>query len=49
MAEGTETEAQVDYLARLGCGFAQGYYFARPMDADQIDKLDQGAPNLMIS
>jgi EAL domain-containing protein (putative c-di-GMP-specific phosphodiesterase class I) len=37
VAEGTETEAQVDYLARLGCGFAQGYYFSRPVEASQID------------
>jgi len=37
VAEGTETEAQVEYLARLGCGFAQGYYFSRPVEPAQID------------
>jgi predicted signal transduction protein with EAL and GGDEF domain len=29
VAEGTETQAQVDYLVNLGCGFGQGYLFAR--------------------
>ena len=30
VAEGTETAAHVDHLAALGCGYAQGYFFARP-------------------
>lgn len=30
VAEGTETQAQVDYLVELGCGYGQGYLFARP-------------------
>jgi EAL domain-containing protein (putative c-di-GMP-specific phosphodiesterase class I) len=46
VAEGTETEAQVDYLARLGCGFAQGFYFSRPLEASQIGDREQ---NLLIS
>ena len=41
VAEGTETELQVEYLARLGCGFAQGFYFSRPMEASQIDSREQ--------
>ena len=33
VAEGTETAAQVDHLAALGCGYAQGYFFGRPIGA----------------
>ena len=46
VAEGTETEMQVEYLARLGCGFAQGFYFSRPLEASQVNVR---SANLMIS
>jgi predicted signal transduction protein with EAL and GGDEF domain len=44
VAEGTETEVQVEYLARLGCGYAQGYYFARPMEAAQAGERVEHLP-----
>ena len=34
MAEGIEREEQWHALRELGCGFGQGFLFARPMDAD---------------
>lgn len=34
VAEGVETEEQADSLRALGCTFGQGYFFARPADAD---------------
>ncbi|AIL61405.1 EAL domain-containing protein [Pseudomonas alkylphenolica] len=34
VAEGVETEAQRDYLARHNVDFQQGYLFARPMSAE---------------
>ncbi|KRW61301.1 putative bifunctional diguanylate cyclase/phosphodiesterase [Pseudomonas sp. TTU2014-080ASC] len=36
LAEGVETEAQVDLLSQLGCDHAQGYYFARPQPPEQL-------------
>ncbi|MDB4894670.1 MAG: hypothetical protein JWN15_932 [Firmicutes bacterium] len=38
-AEGVETESQVAQLLALGCDQAQGYYFARPLDADAMGRL----------
>ncbi|HVB93201.1 MAG TPA: EAL domain-containing protein, partial [Acidimicrobiales bacterium] len=32
VAEGIETLAQRDRLVQLGCRFAQGFYFARPLE-----------------
>jgi EAL domain-containing protein (putative c-di-GMP-specific phosphodiesterase class I) len=32
VAEGVETATQADALIALGCVYAQGYHFARPMD-----------------
>jgi EAL domain-containing protein (putative c-di-GMP-specific phosphodiesterase class I) len=36
VAEGTETAAQVEFLNALGCGYGQGYYFARPAAPDEV-------------
>ena len=34
VAEGVETQADYDLLRQLGCDLAQGYFVARPMDAE---------------
>lgn len=39
VAEGVETREQAAALARLGCNFAQGYLFSRPVAAAEIDAL----------
>lgn len=41
IAEGIETADQVPALESLGCKFGQGFYFARPLDADQLNKISQ--------
>lgn len=39
VAEGIETIGQLEFLQELGCEFGQGYYFARPVSADEAAKL----------
>lgn len=42
LAEGVETEEQVNLLKNAGCRFAQGFYYARPMPVDEfLAFLDQ--------
>lgn len=36
VAEGVETEAQLTFLESLGCDVVQGFYFSRPIPADQF-------------
>jgi diguanylate cyclase (GGDEF)-like protein/PAS domain S-box-containing protein len=36
VAEGVETDAQLDFLRREGCDEVQGYYFNRPLPADKF-------------
>ena len=39
VAEGVETVGQVAQVLALGCGSAQGYYFARPAPPEQLESL----------
>ncbi len=39
VAEGVENQTQSDEVRATGCEFAQGFYFARPMPAAEIDGL----------
>ena len=39
VAEGVETQAQLDLLKQLGCERAQGYLFSKPVDHEAILKL----------
>ena len=38
VAEGVELDSQRASLKAMGCDFAQGYLFARPMSPDQADR-----------
>ncbi|NEX60508.1 sensor domain-containing protein [Noviherbaspirillum galbum] len=37
VAEGVESQAQLDYLRSHGCGIAQGYYFTQPLSEEQFN------------
>lgn len=39
VAEGIETEEQLNLLQILGCKLGQGYFFSKPVDAQSIEKL----------
>ncbi len=41
VAEGVETHGQLQTLNRFQCDIIQGYYFSKPVPADQIIKLTQ--------
>lgn len=47
LAEGVETSTQLDFLIASGCQYFQGYYFAKPMKADELFQTKN--PNLPTS
>lgn len=47
IAEGTETLAQLDFLRVNGCDEIQGYFYSRPLPADEFIKFVSANPNLL--
>ncbi|MBQ9461193.1 MAG: EAL domain-containing protein, partial [Clostridia bacterium] len=39
IAEGVETKEQMDMLKAIGCDVIQGYYFSKPVPAEEFDRL----------
>jgi diguanylate cyclase (GGDEF)-like protein len=39
IAEGVETESQLDHLRALRCHYGQGYYFAGPLDVESATEM----------
>ena len=39
IAEGIETEEQLNVFRSLGCDLAQGYYFSKPLTAEEFEEL----------
>jgi diguanylate cyclase (GGDEF)-like protein/PAS domain S-box-containing protein len=44
IAEGVENKSQADFLRHLGCDHAQGYYFSKPLTAEQFVQFADGIP-----
>ncbi len=44
VAEGVETVDQLEWLRAIGCEYAQGYYFSRPVDVTTATGLIASAP-----
>lgn len=42
LAEGVERLEQLDFLRANGCDEVQGYYFSRPIPAEEFEKLVSG-------
>ncbi len=39
LAEGVETESQLEFLNEKMCEYAQGFYYYKPMPADKMEKI----------
>jgi len=44
IAEGVETESQLQFLKKSGCLIMQGYYFKQPMPKEELDAWLDGLP-----
>jgi EAL domain-containing protein (putative c-di-GMP-specific phosphodiesterase class I) len=48
-AEGIESDVNLDWLSDQGCGFAQGYFFGRPMNKDDVESFLQSSNEILIA
>jgi PAS domain S-box-containing protein len=49
VAEGVETEEQAEMLLWLGCGMGQGWFYGRPLAADQIVQIIEKSPRVLTT
>ncbi len=49
IAEGVETQEQLNYLQTKGCDEVQGYYFSRPLPANFFTQLLQEGRTLTLA
>jgi len=48
IAEGVETAEQAERLQSLGCRFAQGFYFSRPVPPEEIQRMLQASHAMRV-
>lgn len=48
IAEGVETAVQSDLLLAAGCDFGQGYFFSRPVKAEEFERLFTDFPEALL-
>lgn len=46
-AEGVETEEQKERLRSMNCDIAQGYFYAKPIPADEYENLHQLSSSML--
>jgi EAL domain-containing protein (putative c-di-GMP-specific phosphodiesterase class I) len=48
LAEGVENKAQLSFLKDQGCDEIQGYYFSRPLTAEDAEEMQREGMDLKI-
>ncbi len=48
IAEGIESKSQADYLKSIGCFHMQGFYFSKPMPAEDFETMQEMLPEANV-